>query len=341
MKHRRFIRIGVIGAGKMALWHIRAYRMIRNVGVISIANPKSINGKYLANEYGIKQYYKDAEELINRSPIDAVDICIPTRLHAKYIKEAIMKGLHVYSEKPLCATSEEISEIINLNARYKRIIFNGFNFRFLPEFIKMRDILRSGQIGQVRYMRFLMTSESNAGLFSSQLNAGLFNEFHCHFVDLINYFGIGLPFSVRAYGTSIDKNIMNPDTGTMVLSYTDGILAEITTSDVSPGLVPQVVIIGSRATMKLRYGRVIVTNTKSNRNILGSICLMFQEAITIPHRVLRNPFVGSCRHFTDSIRNGEQSQCNEAAAYNVAIITEAAHKSFDNNGEEMSLKFYK
>jgi predicted dehydrogenase len=338
----RKIRIGVIGAGKMALWHIRAYKKIKNVEVIAIANPNSPKGKHLARRFGIEQYYRAAEELIDRASIDAVDICIPTRLHAFYIKRAIMKGLHVYSEKPLCATSSEAKEIISLNAGYKRIIFNGFNFRYLTEFIQIRDILQSGQIGRVSYIRCLMTSESNAGdVLAHTSDAGLFNDFHCHFVDLMDFFGIGHVRSVRAFGTSVDKEIMNPDTGTMVLSYSDDILVEITNSDISAGLMHQIVIIGSKGTIKLQYARVMVISTKSDRSIFGSVCLMFNEAITIPLGALRNPFIGSCQYFIDSVSNNAQSDCNEVAAYKVALITGAAQSRFNNNGEEILLASYK
>ena len=113
----RNVKIGLIGAGKMAHWHIRAYKRIPGAEVVAIANPSSGKGKELARKYKIRKHFSDGLELIEKDNIDAVDICVPSGLHKKFILKALGKGLHVYSEKPMCTSKEHYKEVIEANKK--------------------------------------------------------------------------------------------------------------------------------------------------------------------------------------------------------------------------------
>lgn len=328
----RPVRIGMIGAGKMARWHLRAYRRLgRAVRVEAIANLASDRGARLAARFGIARRFSDGHTLIDESGVDAVDICVPTAAHREYLLHAIRKGLHAYCEKPLCASVAEIREVIAANAAEPRILFNGFNYRFLPAFARVKEVLASGQIGEPRHVRIIRTTEDIAESYRQAQGAGLFNEFHCHFVDLLDYWGFARPRRVHAFGSSLEPPVVNPDTGTMVLDC-GGVCAEITASIVSAGLAPQVLIIGTRGSLRVQFGRVDVVPLTRRRSLAASIALMTREAITVPYRVLRNPFTGSCRHFIECVRAGRPTASDERAALRVALVTAAAQASFAQGG---------
>lgn len=325
------LRLGMIGAGKMGAWHLSSYKAIPGVEIAAIANPSSDTGAKLAKKYGAK-HFKDGFDLIDRAEVDFIDICTPTGLHKDLIVKALKRDLHVYTEKPIAASVEEIEEIIAANKSARRIIFNGFNYRFLPEFRRIRSIINSGELGEVRYIRVIRTTKEKPGSYMFGPNScGLFNEFHCHFVDLMFSFGFDMPRAVFASGTTVHEWNINPDTATMVLFYPRNAIVEITTSLASPGLAPEMLIIGKEGTLKLNYGRISVVKKKDVWPLASLITLMLKEAIVIPFRILRNPFQGSCEHFINCLRRGEPSECNESSALKTFKITSLAVKSYLEN----------
>ncbi len=322
------LRLGIIGAGKTAGWHLKAYKKLPCVEVAAIANPNSERGKKLARKHKIQNHFTDGFELIDRSNIDAIDISVPTLLHKDFILRAISKGLHIYTEKPVCATEEGFKEILDANKSADRIIFNGFNYRFLPEFRKIRSILKSGRLGRVRYARMFRTTSEMPGsyIFTGQ-GSGIFNEFQCHFVDLLYYFGFGEPEKVFASGTTAGEMEINPDTATTTLLYPDKTIAEITTSFASPGIAPELMIVGSKAALNLRFGCVSMTQNDF-RTLPELILLMFRDSMTLPFRILKNPFQGSCKHFINCVLNNRQSESDVLSALKTFRITSAAELSY-------------
>jgi len=304
------LRLGMIGAGKMAKWHLKAYKKISNVEIVAIASPSSDRGLKLAKKYSAR-HFTNGFDLIQNSGIDVVDICVPTGLHKDFIILALKKGLHVYSEKPMAASIKEIEEIIAANKRAKKIIFNGFNYRFLPEFCKIRSVINSGELGDIRYIRMMrVTKEKPASYIFGPYSCGLFNEFHCHFVDLVFSFGFGDPERVFAFGTTVHNWKINPDTASMALYYPNKMIAEITASIASPGLAPELLIIGTEGSLRLSYGRVLIVKKRDIWTLPSSIALMFKESMIIPFRILRNPFKRSCEHFINCVITGTESDCN-------------------------------
>lgn len=325
------LRLGMIGAGKMASWHLKSYGKMPNVEIMAIASPSPDKGLKLAKKYKAK-HFTNGFDLIKDSDIDVIDICVPTGLHKDFIIAALNKGLHVYSEKPMAASIKEIEEIIEVNKRAKKIIFNGFNYRFLPEFCRIRSIINSGELGDIRYIKMArVTKENPASYMLRPYSCGLFNEFHCHFVDLVSSFGFGNPKKVFASGTTVHDWKINPDTASMTLYYPNNMITEITASIASPGLAPEVLMIGTKGSLRLSYGRVRVVKKRDIWALPSSVMLMFKESMIIPFRVLRNPFKRSCEHFINCVMTGTGSECDEAAALKTFKITDAAVKSYFEN----------
>ncbi len=319
------IRLGMIGAGLTARWHLRAYRRIAGVRVVAIANPRSPRGAGLARSFGIPEHYASGAELIARAPIDAVDICAPTGEHAPLLRAALDRGLHVYVEKPLCATAADAAEVISRNRQAQRVIFNGFNYRYLPEFIRLQRLLAGGRLGEIRYVRLFRTTMEppGSGLLTDPA-LDLFREFHCHFIDLLFSFGLGEPAAVAADGVCVHDWLPSPDTATVTLRYPSGALAELTVSVAAPGLTPELTVIGTKGTATLRYGRVRVVPHRREWSLLRRLRLLADEAFTLPWRVLRNPFLPACRHFCSCVAAGRPSPCDEHAAWRVLRIAETA-----------------
>lgn len=326
------LRLGIVGAGKMASWHLRAYRRIPGVRLEAIANPSSDRGRRLAARHGIPRCFRDALEMIRTADLDAVDICTPTPLHRPCILAALERGLHVYVEKPMCESVAEADEIVSANRAAGRVVFNGFNYRYWPEMRRIAEIVRSGRAGAVRFAQMRrVTKDSPRQVAENAREAEIFSGFHSHFIDLLFAFGFPDPESVFVSGTSVLDWPMRPDTAVLLLRFPGGAAAEITTSAASPGLTPEMLLIGTRGTVRLDYGRVRATPHRDEWRLTRLVVMMFRDAVTVPWRVLRNPFLPSCRHFVACAREGRPSDSDEHAARRVLRVAAAAERSYFEN----------
>ena len=109
----RMISVGLIGCGKIAeIAHMPAYQVIKKAQLVAVADSNLERVKWLANRFGVKSYYSDPMEIIERKDIEAIDICLPAFLHSKYILAAASKGKHVFCEKPMALNVNEAEVII-------------------------------------------------------------------------------------------------------------------------------------------------------------------------------------------------------------------------------------
>ena len=103
------VRIGIVGCGKIAQKHLRAYKKIDDVTItLTDALP---TGKDVAREFEVA-WVNDPEALIRSEEIDAIDVCVPTHLHASIVTNALQNGRHVFCEKPLTRKLEEAEMIM-------------------------------------------------------------------------------------------------------------------------------------------------------------------------------------------------------------------------------------
>lgn len=323
------LRIGIIGAGMTAEWHLRAYRKLPGIRIVAIANRQSERGRLLARRYGIARCCASAEELVAGPALDAVDLCVPTAQHFRLVQAVLNRGMHCYVEKPLCSTAAEAADIVARNRRLQRIVFNGFNYRFLPEFCRLQRLLTAGAIGQIRYLRCYRTTMEPPGTgLHSDPGIDIFREFHCHFFDLLYFLGLNDPVAIYAAGAHVGSGLPNPDVATVGVHYGSGALAELTVTVASPGVAPELTIIGDRGSLTLRYGKIRVIPRRATWSLASRLTGMFAEALTVPWRVLRNPFLPACRHFCDCLNRGAASPCDALAAWRVLRLAELAGDSW-------------
>jgi len=307
MSRRTTVRIGMLGAGKMALWHLRAYRRIPGAEVMAICNPKSARGLDFARRFGIKNHFQDPCELFKAPDLDAVDICTPTGSHAALIRQALDRGLNVYVEKPMCGTLDEADQIVSLNREKKKIVFVGFNYRFCREFLRIRDILRSGELGDVRFFLIVRGTvvSGDYHIFDPRSFSGTINEFTSTSVDLLRWWGFKDIEDVYAGGANVLPQTPAPDTVGVTLRLRGGIAAVLVNSYAMPSLATEVVILGSRKMLRLRYGKVMVQTLPDSWSIPLLLWRTFRESLVIPYRILYNPCRGSCRYFVECVRRGQ------------------------------------
>lgn len=150
----KMLKAGIIGAGTAGNWHANAVKKFPEMCTLAaIADLDEKRLKFLQRKHPQVAMYADYREILKRSDIDAVHICLPHHLHARICIEAFKAGKHVLCEKPMANTLEEADAMINAARNAGRKLMIAENQRFLPAIIKIKELLAAGTIGEPKLIQ--------------------------------------------------------------------------------------------------------------------------------------------------------------------------------------------
>lgn len=149
------IRLGVIGTG--LAWERLHYPAIQELGdkyeIVALTNRTRKDAEDFARKINLdlKNVYDDYNEMLKRDDLDAVDILVPIQLNYE-VSEAVAKaGRHFICEKPLAPDIEQARKFLQLSENYNSLIMIAENYRYDEENNKIKEIIKSGKIGDVVY----------------------------------------------------------------------------------------------------------------------------------------------------------------------------------------------
>ena len=142
------IRVGIIGAGGMAAYHIPGFRKA-GAEVVAVADLRSAAAENCAERHGIPHTYASADEMLAKEGLDAVSVITPNFAHASYVLKALRAGLHVYCEKPPALNARETVAMAKAAAKARRHLLFGFCNRARPEAEAIMREIASGRFGKV------------------------------------------------------------------------------------------------------------------------------------------------------------------------------------------------
>jgi predicted dehydrogenase len=148
------VHIGLIGCGGRGMQVARLMREVPNVEYNAVCDV------YLPNANAAQKWagstaksYQDFRKLLEQKDVDAVHIGTPDHWHAIPSVMACEAGKDVYVEKPLAHNIKEGRAIVNAARRYNRIVQTGMQHRSAPHYKEVQDIIQSGKLGEVRFVR--------------------------------------------------------------------------------------------------------------------------------------------------------------------------------------------
>ncbi|HTA93796.1 MAG TPA: Gfo/Idh/MocA family oxidoreductase, partial [Polyangiaceae bacterium] len=158
MTENRKLRLAIIGVGSMGAVHAKDMLAgkIARAELIAVCDT---DPAALARFPELKRF-DSSSELIASGLVDAVLIATPHYDHTPIAIEALAAGLHVLTEKPLAVHKADCQKMILAYERrpnQKQVFAEMFNLRADPRFIKLRELIRSGQLGTLRRMNWIIT----------------------------------------------------------------------------------------------------------------------------------------------------------------------------------------
>ena len=147
----RKVRWGVLGAAKIALEKVvPGMQKGELCEVVAIASRQRGKAERAAERLGLQKAYGSYEELLADPGIDAIYNPLPNHLHVPWSIRAAEAGKHVLCEKPIGLSADEARTLIAARDRAGVKIGEAFMARTHPQWLRTRDLVREGRIGELR-----------------------------------------------------------------------------------------------------------------------------------------------------------------------------------------------
>lgn len=154
------LRVGLIGSGFIAKQkHLPAWKKIDKIAqIVALCDPDVAQAEELARVHKIPKVYKDVQQMLEAERLDVVDICSPPRTHADLAVRSLQSGAHTLIEKPMAINTEECDRVVAAGLESGRKICVAHSDLFYPSFLKAREMVKAGTIGEFRGMRIFLST---------------------------------------------------------------------------------------------------------------------------------------------------------------------------------------
>lgn len=282
-----------------------------------------------------------------KTDIDAVVVATPVSTHFKLAKAALEQGKHVLVEKPITRTSSEALELTSAAKKAGKVLMVDHTFEYSTSVRKVKEIVANKELGDIFNINI---TRINLGLFQKDVN--VLWDLAPHDVSMLTFILEKEPISVRTFAES---HVMpnNEDTAHVMLNFPGNVAAHLHVSWLSPRKMREMTIIGSKKMLvyddvsqseKIRIfdKSVSIENyrlpSQQYYESFGDFQLLYRSGdIHIPKLDDREPLKEVCSHFIDCIRTGKKPLSDGNSGYRVMLVLEAAQKSLEKNGDEVSV----
>jgi len=333
------MKLGVIGLGYWGPNLLRNLLNIPETDVIGCDN--NVNRlNLIKGKFPNAKYTKDYRDLLNKDNVDGVLISTPLKSHYKLAKIFLENGIDVFVEKPMTASVKEAEELISLSEGKGRILMVGHTFVFNPAVIKIKDIIDSGEIGEIYY---ITSTRVNLGI--HRRDANVIWDLAPHDFSVIFSWIDSKPKYVSAVGKDAVLNGI-PDVAFIHTIFEDGVIADIQVSWLAPSKIRRTIIVGSK--------KMIVYNDIDPREKVkvydsgvdlkepydyGEFLLTYRVGdIRSPKIDNREPLKIEVEHFLECIKTRSKPASDGYAGLKVVKTLEMADKSLVENGKVLFFK---
>jgi predicted dehydrogenase len=220
---------GILGTGMIAGVFARALKAGDGTSLCAVASRDLSKAKAFAAEAGAKKAYGSYEALLADPKIRYVYIGLPNELHCEWALKAAEAGKHILCEKPMAVTVEEAQRMFAAAEEAKVLLMEAFMYRFHPQTARLREIVASGEIGDLRVIRsrfsFTIGDPKNVRLsFPYERGGGGLMDVGCYCTSFSRYLTQEEPcqvFGAAQFG--VESGVDEGFVGT--LTFPSGVLA--------------------------------------------------------------------------------------------------------------------
>jgi myo-inositol 2-dehydrogenase/D-chiro-inositol 1-dehydrogenase len=323
--------IGLIGAGRIGRVHAQHLsHRIAHAKLLMVSDIQDQAARQCGSQFGVDQTTTDYRQVLEHPEIRAVVICSSTDTHAQIIEEAAECGKQIFCEKPIDHDLKKIDRALRAVERAGVLLQIGFNRRFDANFLRIREAVVNGEIGEPHLLHIISRDPSPPSIEYIKVSGGLFLDMTIHDFDMARYLLGREVEEVYATGAvQVDPAIGvagDVDTAVIVLKFTGGAIGTIDNSRQAVyGYDQRVEVFGSG-------GCVQAGNYWPNEvTMLGSKSVTRDLPLNFFMERYMDSYLDEMKQFVDAVHKGGPSPMSGQEGRHPVVMGLAAWKSHQEN----------
>ena len=341
------IKLGVVGAGRMGITHISIMEPNPYSEISAICEPSKLIGSIFSKYMSNVKIYSDYKKMIQNERLDGLIVSTPPNMHKEICEVAIENRINLFVEKPFTASLMDAIELTEKIKDSNLVGQVGYVNRFNDMFIKAKELINLGVIGEVIRFKseiFSFTiSKPDAGTGwrgSIKSGGGALFEMGSHAIDLVNYL-IGVPDKVigstlnRVYSKNVE------DVVSSTLLYKSGISGNLFVNWVDPCYRKP----SNKIEIFAKEGKIIVSqhelkiflksdNVKCKLKTGWNTIYITDVFKPVNFYVRGNEFTAQLYHFIDCIKDKQTVNiCSFSDGADTHKVIDAIFNDYELNGK--------
>lgn len=257
------IRIGLVGCGAISNVHASAINGIQDAVLYGVCDYNYEKAKDFAKEHNVKAF-ESFEQMLEDSNIDCISLCTPSGLHAEQTIQALKKGKHVLTEKPMALNTSDCKRVIETEKQTGKKVSVVSQLRFREDVLTIKQLVKENRFGKLTncdlYIKYYREPDYYAsspwrGTLKMDGGGALINQ-GVHGVDVMNFI-LGKPKIISSNVDTTIHKIEAEDNCVALLRYPNGASGIIQASTATPpGFPKRVLIHGEKGFAELTEGEI-------------------------------------------------------------------------------------
>lgn len=292
------IRWGILGCGKIASKFASDLKLVADAGLYAVASRDPSKLKSFSEKYRPAMVFNSYEALAECAEVDAIYVATPHGMHYDHVMLCLKNNKGVLCEKAFALNLAHARDMVEFARKQKVFLMEAFWTKFLPQYEKVMEIIRSGRIGEVKLIQsdfgFKAAEPKAQRLFDPMLGGGSLLDIGIYPVFLAQSI-LGKPTQVHAFITPYESGV--DEQCAMTMKFAGGALAVLSSSFAVETPV-EAVIAGTE-------GRIVMRNRFHNATGIIELVLGRDDVQTIDvHREEGFGYQFETRHVNECLRQG-------------------------------------
>ncbi|MFN2455780.1 MAG: Gfo/Idh/MocA family protein [Pyrinomonadaceae bacterium] len=350
------IGIGIIGAGFARTTQIPAFRACPNARIVAIASAHRESAAKVARDFDIPHVADDWRGVVEREDVDLLSIVTPPSTHMEMTLAALDAGKAVLCEKPMAMNAAEADQMRRRAKEKNALALIDHELRFLNGRKRMREMLLSGEIGEIWHAHLTFRADSRANAEAAwnwwsdeAMGGGALGAIGSHAVDAFRWlFDAEVSQVFCSLATHVKqrpaeggelRDVTTDDEANLILRFTETPLTKTTTATASLSVVEsgeaehRLEIFGSRGALRIEE-RGDLWYARTGANVWTRVDVEAGEvAAGMGDKGWQYGFTEFSRRIVEALREGRTTIEGAATfedGYRTQLVLDAARRSHES-----------
>lgn len=333
------VGIAAVGCGYWGPNVIRNLAELPGFNLLRVCDADPHRLQTVAQRHPGAEPTRSVADVLDDPRVQAVYLATPVSTHYELVRRALLAGKHVLVEKPIATTVEQADELADIAARSGLTLMVGHTFVFSPPVRKVKELITSGQVGEIYYIE---TTRVNLGLF--QKDVSVLWDLAPHDLSILTYWLDETPISVSARGRSYHGETLE-DVAFLTVEFPSRVLAQIQVSWLAPSKLRRTSIVGRQRMVvyddlePVEKVKVFDRGVEREPTSFGEFQLSYRSGdILSPRLDTTEPLRAECAHFLRCIETGQEPDTGARGAAEIVRVIQAAEQSMRLGGAPQAVE---